>query len=119
METIKIIDRGRGPELARVRITVYDVLHYLEAGHNADYIAGVLPISVEEVHAFERYIGEHRDEVMAEHRKIEERLARGNSPEVEERLRKSPWRAKLRARWEEIQARRGGAANGEGNPFGP
>ena len=28
----KIIDRGRGPEVAGTRITVYDVLEYLSAG---------------------------------------------------------------------------------------
>jgi uncharacterized protein (DUF433 family) len=118
METNEIIDRGRGPELARIRITVYDVLHYLEAGHDAAYIATVLPISVEEVQAFQRYIDAHRAEVMAEHRKIEDRLAKGNPPEVEARLRRSPWRARLQAKWDEIQAKRGGAPNGEGNPFG-
>jgi hypothetical protein len=32
MREIAIIDRGRGPELAGTRITVFDVLHYFDAG---------------------------------------------------------------------------------------
>ena len=35
MKRIAIIDRGRGPQLAHSRITVFDVLHYMEAGHAA------------------------------------------------------------------------------------
>ena len=45
MEEIIIRDRGRGPELARIRITVFDIIPYLQAGDSPEYIAGVLPIS--------------------------------------------------------------------------
>jgi uncharacterized protein (DUF433 family) len=117
METIKIIDRGRGPELERIRITVYDLIPYLQAGDSPQEIASVLPISVDEVLALQRYIQAHQDEVMAVHRRIEERLSRGNPAEVEERLRSSPWRARLHARWEEIHANRENGTNGDGNPF--
>lgn len=114
MEPIEIVDRGRGPQLARTRITVYDVYHYMEHGRDAEYIASVLPISVEEVHALQHYIREHLEEVLEVHRQIEARNARGNPPEVEEILRKSPWRAKLRAKWDEIHAKRRSQANGQG-----
>ena len=35
----KIIDRGRGPEIAGSRITVFDVLDYLEEGWDSMEIA--------------------------------------------------------------------------------
>ena len=117
METIEIYDRGRGPELKRIRITVYDVLHYLEGGWTAEQIAPVLSISIAEVEALTRYIEEHRDEVMAVHRKIEERNARGNPPEVEERLRGSHER--LLARIDAIRrAKTEGTTNGASHPGG-
>jgi hypothetical protein len=91
------------------------VLHYMEAGQAADYIAAVLGISTADVLALQEYIAEHHDEVMAEHRKIEERIAKGNPPEVEAKLRASPTHARLQARWAEIQAKRAREANGEGD----
>ena len=91
----RIINRGRGPELAGTRITVYDVIPYLEAGRSPTYIAAVLGLGTEEVFTLARYIDEHREEVMAVHRKIEERIARGNPPEIEAKLQDS--RVKLMA----------------------
>ena len=36
MRQYAIIDRGRGPELASTRITVYDILEYLAGGMSED-----------------------------------------------------------------------------------
>jgi uncharacterized protein (DUF433 family) len=72
--------------IAGTRITVWDVLHYLENGRSPEYIAGILPITVEQVHGMIRYIEEHKEEVMAVHRQIEERIARGNPPEIQAKL---------------------------------
>jgi uncharacterized protein (DUF433 family) len=116
MEPIAIIDRGRGPQLASTRITVFDVIHYLEGGHSANYIALVLGITLAEVQALIHYIEEHKDEVMAAHRQIEERIARGNPPEVEARLANSPTHAMIQARWAEIQRKRAQEKNGESDP---
>jgi uncharacterized protein (DUF433 family) len=69
--------------IAGTRITVWDVVHYLEAGRSADYIAEILPVSVEQMEAAIRYIEANKDEVMAVHRQIEERIARGNPPRIE------------------------------------
>jgi uncharacterized protein (DUF433 family) len=113
VEEIIIRDRGRGPELARIRITVFDIIHYLEAGRSPEAIAEILPISVDEVRALMKYIEDHRDEVMAIHAQIEERMARGNPPEIEERLKSSPWHAKIEARLAEIQRRRAAEGNHE------
>jgi hypothetical protein len=37
----KIIDCGRGPEIEGTRITVYDVVEYLQEGWHYDQIAGL------------------------------------------------------------------------------
>jgi uncharacterized protein (DUF433 family) len=117
MGPIAIIDRGRGPELAGTRITVFDVIPYLEAGHSPTYIAAVLRLSTPEVEALIRYIEEHRDQVLAENRTIEERIARGNSPEVEARLPGS--HARLLALRDELRRRtQRGETNGAGDPGG-
>jgi uncharacterized protein (DUF433 family) len=86
-----------------LRITIYDVLHYLEAGRSAEEIADILPLTREQIDAVIGYIDEHREEVMATHRRIEDRIARGNPPEIE---------ARARARMEELR-RNKGLSNGK------
>jgi uncharacterized protein (DUF433 family) len=85
--------------IAGTRITVWDITYYLENGKSPEYIAEVLPVTVEQVRAAIEYIEAHKEEVMAIHRQIEERHARGNPPEVEAKLVES--RAKMRAWLEE------------------
>jgi uncharacterized protein (DUF433 family) len=104
MQPLAIIDRGRGPELAGTRITVFDVIHYLQAGHTSFYIAAVLGLSTREVDFLIQYINEHKEEVMAENEKIEARIARGNPPEVLEKFKAS--HVKLEALREEIRRRK-------------
>jgi uncharacterized protein (DUF433 family) len=82
----KITDRGRGPEIAGTRITVYDVLDYHKHGWHRDRIASLFRISSRQVEAAIRYIEEHRDEVMADYREMLERDARGNPPELQAKL---------------------------------
>ena len=77
----KIIDRGRGPEIAGTRITVYDVLDYHRDGWHRDRIASLFRISSRQVEAALRYIEEHRDEVMADYQEMRDRDARGNPPQ--------------------------------------
>ena len=64
------------------RITIWDVLHYLEAGWSRPDIAATLPLTEAQVAAAARYIAEHGDEVMVVHRHIENRKARGNPPDM-------------------------------------
>jgi uncharacterized protein (DUF433 family) len=92
----KIIDRGRGPEVAGTRITVYDVLDYHKLGWHRDLIAVTLSLSSRQVEAAIRYIEEHRDEVMTDYEEMLARDARGNPPELQ---------AKLDAAHERLQAR--------------
>lgn len=82
----RIIDRGRGPEIAGTRITVYDVLDYHKQGWHRDLIAVTLSLSSCQVEAATRYIEEHRDEVMAAYQQMLERDARGNPPELQAKL---------------------------------
>lgn len=89
MQPIEIHDRGRGPELKGTRITVYDVVYYHLHGHPPAEIADILSIPLEGVHALLDYFERHREPVLAWHYKIEERNARGNPPEIEEKLKAS------------------------------
>jgi uncharacterized protein (DUF433 family) len=82
----KIIDRGRGPEIAGTRITVYDVLDYHKTGWHRDMIADTLELSSQQVEVAIRYIEEHRDEVMADYEEMLARDARGNPPELQAKL---------------------------------
>lgn len=86
MKTIQIIDRGRGPELERARITVYDILPYLERGWTHSSISLVCDISQDELSALEQYIADHQDEITAERQRIRERLAGSDTPEAEAKL---------------------------------
>jgi uncharacterized protein (DUF433 family) len=81
-----IIDRGRGPEIAGTRITVFDILDYHLDGDHHTIIALELDLSSRQVLAAIKYIDEHKEEVMAEYQKILERCARGNPPELQAKL---------------------------------
>jgi hypothetical protein len=114
MRPIEIHDRGRGPELKGTRTTVYDIIPYRLGGWGPARIAEVMGHSAEEIEALFRYMDGHYDEVMAVHRRIEERIARGNPPEVEERLKTV--RGAARTRLEELRRIKAAEANGEGHP---
>ena len=112
-----IIDRGRGPEIAGTRITVYDVIDYLEEGWNSDQIAGVFRLPLEDVDVALHYIEEHKEEVMTAYQQI---LARHRNarylPEVEAKLAQN--RQKLQQRLAEIRARQQAEESHAGNHGG-
>jgi uncharacterized protein (DUF433 family) len=85
MQTM-IIDRGRGPEISGTRITVYDILDYLEHQWEPARIASFFQISVEQVQAAAQYIDEHRADVECRYREMLARSARGNPPELRAQL---------------------------------
>jgi len=68
-----IIDRGRGPEIAGTRITVFDVMDYLKDGWHRDRIAALFLLSSRDVQAAIDYIAAHRDEVEVEYQRILDR----------------------------------------------
>lgn len=75
------------------RISVWDVLHYLEAGWSHSEIAATLKLTEDQVVTAAHYIEDHRDDVLRAHRQIEARKSRGNPPEIRDKAAKS--RAKL------------------------
>jgi len=82
-----IIDRGRGPEIAGSRITVYDVLAETRAGVPVEQLAREWNLSVEQIEFALRYIDEHREEVERDWAEIQERHRRERA-ESEARLAK-------------------------------
>jgi uncharacterized protein (DUF433 family) len=81
-----IQDRGRGPEIAGTRITVYNLLtSFLDPTVTEDEICRVYGLTAQQAAAARAYVLSNPDTVLAEHLKIEERLAAGNPPEVRER----------------------------------
>jgi uncharacterized protein (DUF433 family) len=97
---ITIVDKGRGPQLATSRITVQDLVPYLQLGYSDEEILQIMPsLSVAEIRAVECYVDEHRDEVMEEDRQIRERNAtRRNPPHIEEIFRRT------REKWPVLEA---------------
>jgi uncharacterized protein (DUF433 family) len=108
-----IIDRGRGPEIAGTRITVYDILDYTTKGHHHTFIAALLNLSSAQVLAAIQYIEEHKDEVMADYQQILERSARGNPPEVQAKVEA------LHAKYEALWAERRRLRDQENHDAGP
>ena len=102
MKTVEILELGRGPTLAGSRITVFDALPFFLAGEHHSIIALTFGISSRQVLALQKYFEAHKERLLAENAKIEERIALGNPPEIEERLRSSPTHRKLRKRLDEV-----------------
>lgn len=94
MKPIEIIDRGRGPEIAGTRVTVYLIWEFYRGGSSRDDIALAVGLSSRQVQAAIDYIEAHRDEVEREYAKIEARIGQGNPDWVEQRLKQN--REKLR-----------------------
>lgn len=85
-----IHDRGRGPEIVGTRTTVYQLMPYfLDAKVTETYIAKLYDLSVDQVAAARAYILNNADTVLANHMKIEDRIAAGNPPEVIEQARRT------------------------------
>lgn len=113
---IAIIDRGRGPEIAGTRITVYDIMDYYKQDWHHTAIAAWLRISSYQVLAAIKYIEEHKEEVLAEYQKMLERDARGNPPELQAKL--DAIHAKYQALWAERRKAKQQEANHDGHSGG-
>lgn len=87
--SVRLIERGRGPEIEGTRITVYRIMDYLDDPIPAPEIAAELELKVEQVELALSYIAQHRDEVDHEYAKIMERIRRGNPAWVEAGCAKS------------------------------
>ena len=61
---IKIVDRGRGPQLSTSRITVLDLVPYFQNNLSFEDIARWMPtLSQEEVSVLKQYYAEHQQEM--------------------------------------------------------
>jgi uncharacterized protein (DUF433 family) len=90
MATDVINDRGRGPEIAGTRITVYNLLpHFLDSTATEEYICRIYELTPEQVAAARAYVLNNPDTVLAEHLKIEARMAAGNPPQVIENAKQT------------------------------
>ena len=87
---ITIVDRGRGPQLSNSRITVQDLVPYLQQRYTHAQIREIMPVlTCEEILVVEQYVAANHDSVMEQDRRIRERNAnRKPSPEAEASLRR-------------------------------
>jgi uncharacterized protein (DUF433 family) len=111
-----LVDRGRGPEIAGTRITIYDILDYTNQNWHHTAIAAWLHISSPQVRAAIQYIEEHKDEVMANYQEMLERDARGNAPEVQAKL--DAIHAKYQLLWADKLRKAGLLENGDASSDG-
>lgn len=113
-----IVNRGRGPEIAGTRITVFDVMDYLREGWHRDRIAGLFRLSSRDIQAAIDYIEQHREEVEAQYQRILERHRNYRySPEVQAKVDRC--RGTARRRLEELlNRRRPGAEAGNAEDHG-
>src|SRR6266481_1670919 len=81
---VQIVDRGRGAQLSTSRITVQDLVPYLQQKCSCEQIMEVMPVLTrEEIQVVERYVGDNYDAVMEQDRRIRERNAnRVTPPEI-------------------------------------
>ncbi len=85
-----IQDRGRGPEIAGTRITVYNLLQsFLDPLATEGEICRVYGLTAQQVAAARAYVLSNPDTVLAEHLKIEERMKAGNPPQVIEQAQRA------------------------------
>jgi len=103
----QIINRGRGPEIAGTRITVYDVMDYSRTGWHRDRIAALFRLSSDQIQAAINYIAAHEAEVALEYQKIIDRHRNYQyPPEVQAKV--DACRGMAAKRLAEIRARREG-----------
>jgi uncharacterized protein (DUF433 family) len=103
----QIINRGRGPEIAGTRITVFDVMDYHKHGWHRDRIAALFRLSSAEIQAALDYIAAHKADVTAEYQRILDRHRDFRyPPDVQAKV--DACRGLAAKRMAEIRARRSG-----------
>ncbi|MHC5540520.1 DUF433 domain-containing protein [Singulisphaera rosea] len=100
MTATLIQDRGRGPEIAGTRITVYNLLQSFPDPNATEMeICRVYELTPEQVAAARAYVLSNPDTVLAEHLRIEERIAAGNPPEVKQQFERTKSTFKMFKEW--------------------
>ena len=110
----QIVNRGRGPEIADTRITVFDVLDYRNQGWHRDRIAAQFRLSSAQIQAALDCIDAHSAEVIAEYQRILDRQKNYKyPPEVQAKV--DACRGLARARVAELRLQRNGNQTGTGS----
>jgi uncharacterized protein (DUF433 family) len=100
MSSDLIHDRGRGPEIAGTRITVYNLLSsFLDPTVTEEEICRVYDLTAQQVAAARAYVLNNPESVLAEHLRIEEKMATGNPPQVREQAEKTKTTFQSFKRW--------------------
>jgi uncharacterized protein (DUF433 family) len=76
--TAKIIDRGRGPEIAGTRVTVYRILDFVRDGTLPEGIAAALNLTEDQLQLALDYVAAHQPEVEQEYEAILRRVNQAN-----------------------------------------
>ena len=88
-KAIEVVDRGRGPQLSTSRITVQDLVPYLQRNCSCEEIMQIMPmLTQEEIHAVQRYVRDNHEAVMDLDRRIRERNANRVTPPEIQAIRK-------------------------------
>ena len=112
-----IIERGRGPEIAGARITVFDVMDYLKDGWNRESIAALFRLSSLDIQSAIDYIDSHNAEVEAEYQRILERhRSYRYPPEVQAKVDAS--RRKAEELLKKVRARQAQGGRDDAEAFG-
>lgn len=115
-ESVAIVDRGRGPQLSNSRITVQDLIPYLQRQCTYEQIMEAMPIlTVEDIQVVERYVWDNYDAVMEQDRRIRERAAARRPPPEEEAAQRQQRRQRLESARQMIP-RQGQERNGDQAP---
>ncbi|HEV8059887.1 MAG TPA: DUF433 domain-containing protein [Gemmataceae bacterium] len=86
---VRIVDRGRGPQLSTCRITVQDLVPYLQQNCTHEEIMAIMPVlTSEEIKAIQAYVRDNYEAVMDQDRRILERAAKRTTPPEIEEIRK-------------------------------
>ena len=81
-EKIELVNRGRGLQLSTIRVTVQDLVPYLQEGCSYEEILKWIPdLTIEEIKIVETYYREHQAELDEDDRQIRERNAKRKNPE--------------------------------------
>ena len=80
-KTIEIVDRGRGLQLSTSRVTVQDLVPYLQEGCSDEEIIRWIPtLTAEEIAVVRRYYRDHQRELDEEDRLIRARSTEQKNP---------------------------------------
>ena len=87
---LRIVDRGRGPQLSTSRITVQDLFPYFQRNCADEEIMEIMPVlTAEEIRVVREYVRDNYQAVADQDRRIRERNAgHVDAPEVEQIRRK-------------------------------